>query len=494
MYGQRLSADQAPKPSGRTGPFAIGSVLAYGRPVGRGLLLAAAFSVALLALPSQSGAAPRGSLKQLDGKAGCVVSHPTRRCVRAPATRGGSVRLAPSPDGRAVYALGRNIVVLSRNRRTGALRQRGCTSIDGRVSRRSRRGACRRDPAVRSPVGGQVSPDRRHLYVADRRSQAILIFRRGRRGLLRRTGCVNRTGSGSCDPARGLRDAYDLTVSAGGRSVYAIAPDANALVVLRRDPASGRLSQPPGPAGCLSEPAIDGCAAGRALPVPIEVVISRDGRNVYVAASASSSSGLAEGGAVAAFVRDPSTGLLTQRPGAAGCAGAGAGCAPVRSLGSALSLALSSDGKSAYAFSYAANRTQGFAFTNLVSLGRRAADGALSQLAGPDGCNGDVGGCRGSNTFFGFGEVTLSSDGRSLYALTFDTLSVFSRNAATGALAQLGGRPGCLQGPQLPERRISRCSSRHRAFGGLTTSEVAPGGRHVYVSSDRGIAVFKRTR
>lgn len=106
---------------------------------------------------------------------------------------------------------------------------------------------------------------------------------------------------------------------------------------------TGTLRQLPGGNGCLVDrsPKRGGCTAARALQGPASltgsdaVATSPDGRNVYVAASASN--------AVAEFRRDAKTGALTQPGGAAGCISArrNVGCANGPALRKPVSVAVS---------------------------------------------------------------------------------------------------------------------------------------------------------
>ncbi len=62
--------------------------------------------------------------------------------------------------------------------------------------------------------------------------------------------------------------------------------------------------QPKGEAGCIHRRGINRCARGRALTSPEDIVVSPDGRHVYVAAYSSHS--------IAAFARNRRTGSLEQ--------------------------------------------------------------------------------------------------------------------------------------------------------------------------------------
>jgi len=137
---------------------------------------------------------------------------------------------------------------------------------------------------------------------------------------------------------------------------------------------------------------------------------------------------------------------------------------------------------------------------------RDRSTGRLAQRTGPSGCINVVGsaGCTKleAGSQIGGGDVAIAPDGRSLYVITgrqkgaFDRrgtvgspargwLHVFERDAATGALAQLGcfakADAGCTATPSL---------------GDPTALAVSPDGRRVYVAAaaTNTLIVFARDR
>lgn len=84
--------------------------------------------------------------------------------------------------------------------------------------------------------------------------------------------------------ARGLSGAGEVVVSPDGQNVYLASYDADAVVSFARDPAPGALKG----LGCVSDDGTDRqCASGNALRGASSLVISADGRWLYVAAAAS---------------------------------------------------------------------------------------------------------------------------------------------------------------------------------------------------------------
>ena len=109
--------------------------------------------------------------------------------------------------------------------------------------------------------------------------------------------------------------ARAVAVSPDGRNVYALAAASDTLVVFDRDAATGALRQKRGVAGCVAQVGTgDGCTGATGFDGLRSMAISADGNSVYVASWTDS-----DRAAVAVLDRDPVTGALTQKVGAAGC-------------------------------------------------------------------------------------------------------------------------------------------------------------------------------
>ena len=136
-------------------------------------------------------------------------------------------------------------------------------------------------------------------------------------------GCVSENGTGGlCQNGKALENATGVATSPDGRNVYVASVSSDAVAVFDREPATGALTQKPGTAGCLSEDGTGGlCQNGTALDGAAHVVVSVDGKSVYVTSDPSD--------AVAILDRDTGTGALSQKPGTAGCVsadGSGGAC------------------------------------------------------------------------------------------------------------------------------------------------------------------------
>ena len=101
-----------------------------------------------------------------------------------------------------------------------------------------------------------------------------------------------------CADGRALEGAASLAVSRDGRNVYVAAAASNAVAILRRDPRTGALRQLAGKAGCISETGTGGaCRDGTGLWGAAAVAVPPDGRHAYAAGFFSS--------AVSIFSRAP---------------------------------------------------------------------------------------------------------------------------------------------------------------------------------------------
>jgi DNA-binding beta-propeller fold protein YncE len=193
------------------------------------------------------------------------------------------------------------------------------------------------------------------------------------------------------------------------------------------------LVQVPGTA-CVSDSGTSGaCADGRSLTNPGAVVVSADGRNVYVTSLTGGS------GSVATFDRHPGTGALTQKAGLAGCmsdTGSSGSCVNGVSFDDVVDAAISPDGRTLY---LAAQTSDAVAV-----LDRDPTNGTLTQKAGAAGCVNEIPaeGCADGLALDGANAIAVSPDGRNVYvtATGSDSIAIFDRDIATGALTQKGRR------------------------------------------------------
>jgi DNA-binding beta-propeller fold protein YncE len=360
----------------------------------------------------------------------------------------------------------------------------GCIGRDQLSGENVLAGTCALGRALELPFGVAASPDGENVYVAARESDAVSILKRDpESGTLtqRRSpaGCISEGGAEqeACRDGQGLKEPTGIVVSPDGKNAYVTAALSDALTIFDRDPATGELEQKHGKLGCISQSELGGaCVNGEALVDPAAVAVSPDGRNVYVAANG-----------IAVFRRDPSTGQLTQVPGADGCVAEenrGDAC----EFGYAYDLAVSPDGKNIYV---AAMESDAVAIFD-----RDPRTGALAQIPGKRGCvseGGSSGACRDGNALRSPGGVAVSPDGTSVYVTGgySNSVAIFDRDRKTGALAQKRGVAGCIS-----EAGTKGTCQDGRGLERPNAVAVSPDGTSVYVSGyySGAVTTFDRQR
>jgi DNA-binding beta-propeller fold protein YncE len=365
----------------------------------------------------------------------------------------------------------------------GDLTQLGCLNIGGVPP-------CGDAHGISDASSVVLSPDGKHAYVAAGDSStdgALLTFDRGADGKLTQragaAGCISQNAvdgeGGPCVDGFGMWGANWAAISPDGTSVYVASFISSAITVFDRA-ADGTLTQKAGTAGCISQNGSDNqgatCVAGRGLNSALRVTVSPDGTTVYVAAQFSN--------AVAIFDR-AADGTLTQKAGAAGCVSqtGSDGCADGSGLVGADMVAVSPDGTSAYVASHE--------LPGAIAVFDRAADGTLTQKAGTAACISDDGsdGCADGRALRGAYHVTVSPDGKSVYAITYfasgfgASVVIFDR-AADGSLTQKAGLAGCISDGGTN----GQCTDGHRLASQAAVT-VSPDGASVYVASDGDSAI-----
>jgi Uncharacterized conserved protein len=281
-------------------------------------------------------------------------------------------------------------------------------------------------------------------------------------------GCIAQGRMKGCARGRALRVPFGIAISPDGRNVYALADDS--IAIFDRDPSTGDLTQPAGAAGCITSDLKKNptCAPGRSLGA--DIAISPDGLNVYT-----------DGGSLATFDRDPTTGALTQKPGSEG----------VRRLGrGGFGVVVSPDGRNVYA---STERPEG-----ITTFDRDPTTGALTRVPGRAGCiseNGK-GGCRRGHELIGVG-LSISPDGRNVYGATssgpgqpdIGSLMILDR-LPDGTLTQKPGRAGCF----VRSGGGEGCAGGAGSLSEARETTVSPDGKRVYVFNyyDRDAAIFFR--
>ncbi len=194
--------------------------------------------------------------------------------------------VALSPDGKFAYATGlANGAVVGFNVvQSGASAGQLGNQVDCLWSVAPANG-CRQTSGTDKPYGLAISPDGRDVYVVSFGGGVGALRRDTTSGVLSFTQCITPAGGGGCAPDAALTGStFGVAVSPDGRYVY-VAGGATGQVgyVLSyaRDAASGGLTR----IGCLSNLVMQGCTTAAGLAQADKVVVSPDGRFVYVTAA-----------------------------------------------------------------------------------------------------------------------------------------------------------------------------------------------------------------
>jgi cysteine-rich repeat protein len=295
---------------------------------------------------------------------------------------------------------------------------------------------------IDGPQGLALSPDGRDLYVAGSSENALAIFHRDAvTGTLTYVG-VERNG---VNGVSGLGLAQSVALSPDGKHVYVAGGNDKAVAVFERNAVNGILT--------FVEAKVQGVDGVVGLNGAESVIVSPDGKNVYVGADVSNS--------VTVFSRNATTGALTfvesKRDGVDGVDG----------LRKTRSVAVSSDGKNVY--------SAGSLDDAVAVFGRDETTGTLTYLQLlKDDTDGIDGLARAR-------AVAVSHDGRHVYvaAGTDDAIAIFARDAATGLLTFHG-----FLAKRLGTRGLDNAQS----------VVVSEDGMRAYVASsvDQSVAAFAR--
>lgn len=307
-----------------------------------------------------------------------------------------------------------------------------------------------------SPTALALSPDGAYAYVTSEALDSVLVFRR-------------RIADGHLSPvarydidapgfeSAGLTTPLDVIVSPDGRHVYVAAEEAGAVVVMARNASSGTLS--------FVENQDDTGAAGANLAGVRRLQISADGNHLYAAGSTAN--------ALVTFSRDAGTGALTfLEAEVSGVDDPDDGGSAVRDMGRPAGLALSADGGQVYVASR---------FGDAVQVFERDADPASADFgrlsfvtAYRDGALGIVG-------LDGAFNIGVSADNAHVYvaAEAENAVVLFDRNP-DGTLQQR-----TVWARQSPDRP---------GLLGVQGLAISPDGLEVFAGgfADNSLTIFRR--
>jgi DNA-binding beta-propeller fold protein YncE len=258
--------------------------------------------------------------QNVGGYFGCVAGAalpgiPRPRCGASAPALNGVAALAISPDGRYLYAVSYglqpgqdSVVTLQREPRSGGLRPlpgtRGCVQSLPASD-------CRALAGLEGASAITISKDGRFVYVASELSGSVRAFARNRQTgaltpLYGPGGCISSDNPADEDvpctvKVAQLAGARALALSPDGRELYVAAFDPGAVVVLRRDPSSGRVA--PTPPNCLQAAPDAGCPVGLTiLHGAAALAMAPNGAAVYVACEGANS--------LIELLRNPAEGAL----------------------------------------------------------------------------------------------------------------------------------------------------------------------------------------
>lgn len=434
------------------------------------LKLSIATALASIAL----GATALGATGDLNPQ-GCIDDTDTGADTCFQTARGldGSQSVAVSPDGASVYVAASDadaIVRFDRDPATGDLTPMGCVEDNDTGAS----GCAQSADGLDRAAAVAVSPDGSTVYVAGTDDDAIVRLRRNTdTGRLTPKDCVDddQVGQGVDDCAQstsGLNGATAVAVSADGESVYTTGGNDSTIVRFRRGAASGTLT----PKGCIDDVGGNDCGIETTdgLGGAFSVAVSPDGESVYVASLTDD--------AVVRFDRNTNNGKLTPRgcvndvAGEAGCPDEAPG------LDFARSVAVSPDGASVYVASSIDDAVARF--------DRDPADGALTPRNcvedddfGPGECAKSTEGLDAVNS------VAVSPDGASVYATSLPELVNLKRNTTTGALIP----DGCIEA-----NAVGACAQISDGLNGARSVAMSADGASLYAAAEFDDAIVQFVR
>ncbi len=392
-------------------------------------------------------------------------------------------QIVVSPNGEHAYSVGvqGDLIEYSRSLSNGSLSVIGCFSSQIGEPDCASENAEMGNAAVGDPSAIAISPDGKSVYVTSQLNNTIAEFEVESSGLLKKVGCITHESSlAECEAtgAKGLENPYGVTVSPEGENVYVTAFSEEAIGEFKRNTETGVLTQLVGNE-CIGSTTSSCPTKTIGLKEDIGIVVSPNGKAVYVAAGAKSSEG-----DVVALVRG-FEGALEPLSNEERCIGSISGCATGAYVDGVEDLAVSPDSKYVYGTS---------STTNAVIELKTTANGALEQLAAPNECVSTEthSGCERVVGIAGTVGVAISPGGEDLYASGQGegTVASFERDAETGALTQLAT-------PCLTEQS-SGCGSseldERAALDWPRRLAVSPDGTNVYIASQSSHAIAELDR
>ncbi len=444
-----------------------------------------------LVAPSSSAAPPLGALSQLASPFNCVGEQGFHELEIGCGTLlpveaiNSSYEAQVSPDGKNVYSVAIAGALIEYSRQSdGSLKPIGC--ITEGTEPCASENVTTNVTAMNGPAAIAISPGGGNVYVVTQGSNNLVTFtRNATTGLLTETACISAEAASPCaiKEAKGLALPYGVTISPDGKNVYVASLGSEAIAEFSRN-TEGALTAIVG-SECIGGTG-SGCPVNTAIGLHevVTTVVSPDGSDLYAAAGAKDPSS-----DIAAFTREPGTGVLKQLTGEEGCIGTIAGCAEAKVIEGTESLVISPDGKNIYANS--------FDNSALVELQRNSTTGALAQLPEPNGClahekTGSTASCSLANGIGNPLGVAISPGGEDVYASSSneDDEAAFIRNPQTGVLTAFPAPYECIG-----KTGKNTCgTSGATGIAGARRVTVSPDGKNLYVAGQNDHSVVELAR
>jgi 6-phosphogluconolactonase (cycloisomerase 2 family) len=266
-----------------------------------------------------------GALTQLPGTDGCISANGSSQdgagTCATDATLAEPMGISISADDRFVYVTdyGHDRIHVYSRGSSGALTAIQCLAQAPAPT------GCTEGRVLGNSQSVVISPGGQHAYSGEY-GQGLSIFDRdpasglltqkaGNAGCITYNGVDNKSAS-TCDTGRRVQDAYAISISPDGQSLYDT-DDAGGFSAFHIN-ADGTLTQLPGTAGCGSpdgkdEGGASTCTVTFATGSTYGSAISPDGKTLYLSDRTNITGGLA------VMSLDSSSGVANQFPGLAGC-------------------------------------------------------------------------------------------------------------------------------------------------------------------------------
>lgn len=429
--------------------------------LGLGLASAPAFAIA-----------PRGCLQAPGVDRGCSET----------AGLDGAAAAAVSPDGRHVYVAGNVeehgvLLTFARDPATGALTRQGCIADNTRDG-------CVRSEALFAANDVVISADGATVYVLGVLPGSVGVFRRDRQsGGLTEIQCFQAGYSSPTCPLTPFENAWKMALTADGTSLIVAGSHLTRFAV----DAEGLLSD-----------AVEQTISG--VRNPGAIAVGPDPRRVFVAGGTSESgkiSVLARNPATGALTAHDCAGDGTST--GRRCTPADGVHAPadlaVTADGKGVYLAASAFTSSRPADPFSFSGTLHSSALSVLSPARGAQKGCVLFA----GRIGERGRCRRAPRargpgFAGAAAIAVAPNGRTVVA-AFDkssAVAVLRRNPRTQALVPVAGKAGCVRDPSHPTRRARLPQGCLVGAGIHKPNDIAisPDGRHAYVTTPGGLSIY----